>query len=65
MGQLGDQKFVLERGRFYLAEALFDRFKLEIRCLRCLSNPGKAGFIKDEAGGGTDGKPRRQWACQR
>lgn len=33
--------------------------------MRCLSNPGKAGFIKDEAGGGTDGKPRRQWACQR
>ena len=37
MGQLGDQKFVLEGGRFYLAEALFERFKLEI-CKTELAN---------------------------
>lgn len=58
-------KFAQEGGKLYLAEALFDRFKLEIRCPRCLGNPSRPGFIKDEAGKGADGRPRRQWACQR
>ena len=58
-------KFAQEGGKLYLAEALFDRFKLEIRCPRCPGNPSRPGFIKDEAGKGADGRPRRQWACQR
>ena len=58
--------FVEERGRFYLAEALFAAFKFQIRCPHCPGNTLKPGFIKDTAGkGGREGQARRQWTCQR
>ena len=57
--------FVLEGGKYPLAEALHDAFRFKIRCPDCVGNPLKPGFNKDEAGKrGKDGQPRRQWACQ-
>lgn len=58
--------FVLEGGKYHLAEALFNAFKFKIRCPHCVGNPREAGFIKDQGGkGGPDGQRRRLWTCQR
>lgn len=58
--------FAEEGGKLHLAEALFFRHKFQIRCPKCVGNPNRPGFIKDEAGkGDKEGRPRRQWACQR
>lgn len=59
-------RYTLEGGRFYLAEALFDQHRFQIRCPNCEGTPGEPGFIKDQGGKGSpDGRARRQWACQR
>lgn len=59
------KSFVLEGGKYHLANALHNAFKFKIRCPDCVGNPLKPGFNKDEAGkGGKDGQARRQWACQ-
>ncbi|KUJ06206.1 uncharacterized protein LY89DRAFT_678976 [Mollisia scopiformis] len=42
-------QFVLEGGKFHLADALFNSFKFKIRCPNCVGNPLKPRFIKDEA----------------
>jgi hypothetical protein len=66
MDRLQPSRFVVEGGKFHLAEALFNKFKFKIRCPHCPGTPREAGFIKDQAGkGGLGGQQRRQWACQR
>jgi hypothetical protein len=66
MSSLSPSRFTIERGKFFLAEALFSQHKYAIRCPGCRGNPAKPGFIKDEAGSaGGQGKARRQWSCQR
>jgi hypothetical protein len=58
--------FLIEGGKFHLAEALFDAFRFKIRCPYCEGNPREAGFIKDQGGkSGAGGQQRRLWACQR
>lgn len=55
-----------EGGKRQLAEALWERYKFNIRCGTCPGNPGKQGFIKDQAGKAAEGAfSRRYWTCQR
>jgi hypothetical protein len=65
MGRSHPSEFVIEGGKFHLAEALFDAFKFKVRCLRCVGNLRKQGFIKEQAGKrGPNGERRRYWGCQ-
>lgn len=58
--------FWKEGGKLYLAEALFNKHKHQIRCPNCPGNRFKQGFIKDEGGKSPlEGQPRRLWSCQR
>jgi len=58
--------FVLEGGKYHLAEALHNAFKLRIRCPSCEGNLREPGFIRDQSGkSGLNGQQRRAWACQR
>lgn len=60
-------KFVVEGGKYYLADALFKKFKFRIRCLDCAPvNLNEPGFIKDQGGkSDSEGRVRRLWGCQR
>lgn len=66
MAEYDDVPFALEGGKYFLAEAFFREYRFIIRCPSCSGTPGKAGFIHDQAGeNASDGRPRRQFACQR
>ena len=55
-----------EHGLLELAEALFDAFTFQTRCLSCSTDPDNKGFVRDFAGKRTAaGEYRRRWGCQR
>jgi len=60
-------RFISEGGRFYLAEALYNKHGFDIRCPTCPGNVGRTGFTRDEAGTikNQPGRKRRQWTCQK
>lgn len=57
--------FYADRGRWPLAEALFAKFKYQVRCPDCRRDPQNKSFVKDQAGTSPAEGPRRQWGCQR
>jgi hypothetical protein len=60
-----DVDFTPEHGKFFLAEALFDRYKYQIRCPSCPGTREGQGFIRDSAGNkDVQNKKRRQYKCQ-